>query len=259
MKNISKSLAIKLMTIALLPIFTTTANAETLWSDNSVSYLKNTRDFKLLENDSVNVITFEHISGHNWGDAFFFIDRTTASSDKTHGKFESTYGEFSPRLSLSYLSNKKLSVAVIKDLYIASTWEHNTGNNDGFGFGFNNYLIGIGASWNINGFTFVNTNFYHASNDNIDSDIQLTLTWGYPITVGTQKFMFDGFFDWSSVADDHLAEFHLNPQIKWDLSQNFSKRKFLEVGIEYSYWHNKYGISGLDNESVVSLLIKLHL
>lgn len=259
MNQLIKSPLISLGLLCCLPCFVIPVYAETLWSDNSISYLKNTSDFELLENDNVNVITFEHVSGHNWGDTFFFVDRTTASSDANHGKFESTYGELSPRISLSYLSDEKLSYGAIKDIFIAGTWEHNTGNDDGFGFGFNNYLMGVGAAWDISGFDFVNTNLYHASNDDTDNDIQLTLTWGYPFSLGEQKFMIDGFFDWSSAADDHQAEFHLNPQVKWDLSHNFSKKKFLEIGIEYSYWHNKYGISGLDNESVISLLVKLHL
>jgi nucleoside-specific outer membrane channel protein Tsx len=259
MNSLFTSLPIKLVAISLLFTLPFSSSAETLWSDNSISYLKNTSEFELLENDNVNVITFEHVSGHNWGDTFFFIDRTTASSDATHGEFHSTYGELSPRLSLSYLSDEKLTFGPIKDLFIASTWEHNTGNNDGSGSSFNNYLVGIGAAWDINGFAFVNSNLYHVSNDDIDNDIQLTLSWGYPFTIGEQSFMFDGFFDWSSAVADHSAEFHLNPQLKWDLSHNFSKRKFIEVGIEYSYWHNKFGIGGLDNESVVSLLVKVHL
>jgi len=259
MNNFIKSTSLSLATLCCISTLTTPVQAETLWSDNSISYLKNTSDFELLENDNVNVITFEHVSGHNWGDVFFFVDRTTASSDTDNGEFESTYGELSPRVSLSYLTNNKLAVGAVKDIFIASTWEHNTGNNDGFGFGFNNYLVGIGAAWDISGFAFVNTNLYHVSNDDTDNDIQLTVTWGYPFSLGKQNFMLDGFIDWSSAANDHRADFHLNPQLKWDLSQHFSKQKFLEVGIEYSYWHNKYGVDGLDNESVVSLLVKLHL
>jgi nucleoside-specific outer membrane channel protein Tsx len=259
MNNLLQTYSKKLAVMSILSSLAFLSSAQTLWSENSISYLKNTSDFELLGNDNVNVITFEHISGHNWGDTFFFVDRTTASSDANNGKFDSTYGELSPRLSMSYLTNKELTFGPIKDLYIASTWEHNTSNDNGVGFAFNNYLLGLGAAWDISGFAFVNTNLYHASNDNTDNDIQLTLSWGYPFSVGEQNFMLDSFIDWSSAVDDHSAEFHFNPQLKWDLSHNFSKRKVMEVGIEYSYWHNKYGINGLDNQSVVSLLVKLYL
>lgn len=234
-------------------------NAETLWSDNSISYLKNTSDFEVLKNDNINVITFEHASGHNWGDVFFFADRTTASKDANNARHEETYGEVSARLSLSYLTDSKLSMGPISDLYIAGTYEHDTGNKDGIGFGFNNYLVGVGASWDVQGFNYLSSNVYLAENDDTDNDYQLTVAWGYPVSFGKHDILIDGYLDWSSAADDHKADFHFNPQVRLDVGKYFGKAKFFEVGIEYSYWHNKFGISGLDNESTVSAMIKVHL
>jgi nucleoside-specific outer membrane channel protein Tsx len=146
MNNLLQTYSKKLAVMSILSSLAFLSSAQTLWSESSISYLKNTSDFELLGNDNVNVITFEHISGHNWGDTFFFVDRTTASSDANNGKFDSTYGELSPRLSMSYLTNKELTFGPIKDLYIASTWEHNTSNDNGVGFAFNNYLLGLGAA-----------------------------------------------------------------------------------------------------------------
>jgi nucleoside-specific outer membrane channel protein Tsx len=240
-------------------MFSAFSQAETFWSDNSISYLKNTSDFQLLKNDNINVLTFEHTSGHNWGDTFFFVDRITASKDSETGEHKETYGEVSPRLSLSYLTNNKLQFGPIKDIFIATTYEHSSVTDSGTGFGFNNYLLGIGTAWEVTGFTFLNTNLYYASNDDVDDDIQLTASWGYPISIGEQQFMFDGFFDWASSADDHSADFHFNPQLRWDLGANFGNKKFVEIGVEYSYWHNKFGINNLKNENVISAMVKIHL
>jgi nucleoside-specific outer membrane channel protein Tsx len=234
-------------------------NAETIWSNNSISYLKNTNDFQVLENDNINVITFEHASGHNWGDVFFFADRITASQDANNGRHEETYGEVSARLSLSYLSGNKITMGPISDLYLASTYEHGTGNANGFGFGFNNYLVGVGASWDIAGFNYLSSNVYLANNDDVDNDYQLTVAFGYPVSVGNHDIIIDGYLDWSSAADDHSADFHFNPQVRLDVGKYFGKAKFLEVGIEYSYWHNKFGLNFLDNESTVSAMVKVHL
>lgn len=240
-------------------VLASSVNAETLWSDNSISYLKNVDDFQLLENDNINVITFEHASGHNWGDVFFFADRITASKDSNNGRYEETYGELSARLSLSYLTGNKIAMGPISDLYLTGTYEHDTGNNDGFGFGFNNYLVGVGASWDVSGFNYLQTNVYLAENDDNDNDYQLTVAWGYPIAIGEHDIIIDGYLDWSSAADDHSADFHFNPQVRLDVGKYFGKAKFVEVGIEYSYWHNKFGISGIDNENTVSAMIKVHL
>jgi len=244
---------------SLLLISSSTLYSETIWSNNSISYLKNQSDFNLISNNNINVITFEHASGHNWGDVFFFVDRLTASQDENNGERKETYGEASARLSFNYLRNKKLSHSLIKDVFIATTLEHAAQNNNGKGFGFNNYLIGFGVSWAVPKFSYFNTNLYHAQNEKVSNDIQLTVSWGLPFTIATQNFIIDGYFDWASSADDHSADFHFNPQFKWDLGHNFGKPKFIELGIEYSYWHNKFGISYLDDESVISALIKIHL
>ncbi len=247
------------------PIFYTSlllaisVHSETLWSDNSISYLKNVNDFKLLENDNINVITFEHASGHNWGDVFFFVDRITASQDANNGRHEETYGEASARLSLSYLSGNKITMGPISDLYLAGTYEHDSRNVDGLGYGFNNYLVGVGASWDVEGFKYLSTNVYLANNDDIDNDYQLTVAFGYPISFGDHDIIIDGYLDWSSAADDHSADFHFNPQIRLDVGKYFDKPKFVELGIEYSYWHNKFGLNFIADESTVSAMVKVHL
>ncbi len=252
-KNLANIIAASLLLSA------TSASAETLWSDNSLSYLKNLQDFEVLTNDDINVFTFEHVSGHNWGDVFFFIDRINGKADANNGEHKETYGEFSPRVSLSYLSGSKLSFGPIKDVFLAGTYEYSSGSSGDFSFGFDNYLYGVGAAWDIFDKGYFNTNLYYANNDKTDNDQQLTVTWGYPMAFGKHKVLFDGFIDWSSAADDHAADFHFNPQLKLDVGNYFGYAGKFEMGIEYSYWHNKFGIKGLDNESVVSFLVKAHL
>ncbi|GLX82311.1 outer membrane protein OmpK [Thalassotalea eurytherma] len=242
--------------IAALPLaLSGNVTAETLWSSNSFSYLKNTSDFEVLTNDSIDVFTFEHVSGHNWGDLFLFADRTLADADNETPEFKGTYGEISPRLSLSYAFGKDMSFGIIKDTYLATTFEM---SSDTFG-SFDNVLVGIGTDLAIPHFTFVKANVYYANNDNIDDDYQLTMSWGYNFPSANHKVSFNGFFDWSSAADDHESEFHFNPQLLVDVGHYFEKPGHFEAGIEYSYWNNKYGISGLDDESVVSAMIKVTL
>jgi len=122
-----------------------------------------------------------------------------------------------------------------------------------------NYLVGVGASWHVPGFKYFNTNVYAANNGNIENDTQLTVTWGYPINVSKHNIIFDGYLDWSSAESDHKADFHFNPQLRVDVGHYFDNPNVIEMGIEYSYWHNKFGITGLDNESVVSALVKVYL
>ena len=89
-------------------------NAETLWSSNSLTYLKNTSDFEVLTNDDIDVFTLEHASGHNWGDVFMFVDRIDAKADSDAPEHKETYGELSARLSLSYALDTKLTYGPLK-------------------------------------------------------------------------------------------------------------------------------------------------
>lgn len=243
--------------IIILTSFSTVG--ETLWTSNSISYLKNLSDFEVLTNDKINVFTFEHASGHNWGDVFVFADRIDASKDSNNPAHKETYGEFNARLSLDYALGLRIDNSLIKDSYLASTWEFSTVSKPEFSNGFDNYLLGVGIGWNFPAFKFFNTNLYIANNEQKDNDTQLTVNWSYPVSTGKHKISFDGYIDWSSTADDHAADFHFNPQLRLDVGNYYDMPNKIEVGFEYSYWHNKFGIANLDSESVFSAMIKVYL
>ncbi|BBN56560.1 hypothetical protein TRE132_46850 [Pseudomonas chlororaphis subsp. aurantiaca] len=80
--------------------------------------------------------------------------------------------------------------------------------------------------------------------------------------------MIDGYLDWVVDNDQndrgtYHANLHINPQIKYDLGKALRLgEKQLYVGLEYSYWKDKYGIQNspnLDtNQNTASLLVKVH-
>ncbi len=223
-------------------LLSSTASAEMYWSNFSLSYL-NGKKYEVGDAKR-QVLTVEHASGHNWGDNFFFLDHTTTEHDNVDN-----YMELSPRLSLSYLSGSKLSAGFIKDVLLASTWEG--------GSSFNNYLYGVGLSLAIPGFKYFDMNVYKVSNDHIENDEQLSFDWGLPFTIGGAEFLYDGFLDWSSSAEDHAAEMNFTSQLKWNAGKLIDTKAPVYVGVEYAYWHNKYGIKDVD-EKCPSLLIKAH-
>lgn len=233
------------------------AQAEMFWSDNSVSILHSADYLNPFSGEDMEytTMTLEHVSGHNWGDAFFFADRH-------HGKgsdadFAETYAELSPRFSLSSLSGAELKAGPIEDVFIATTYEFSSANS---GFSQDNYLYGVGVKWSVPGFAFFNTNVYYANNSEKDNDMQLTVTYGVPFSLGEVDMMFDGYIDWSSAEETHGADLHINPQLRANIGKfmGITKSK-LEAGIEYSYWSNKFGVRTSENQSAVSGIIKFHL
>jgi len=237
-------------------------HAEMFWSDNSITLLHGADYFNVGYNFGapekemeMTTMTLEHASGHSWGDAFFFLDRH-------HGKgafadFSETYSEVAPRFSLGKLSGSDLSIGPISDVLLATTYEF---SSDSGGTNQDNYLYGVGLDWKLPGFAYFQTNMYYANNENVDNDVQLTVVYGVPFSTGDVDWMFDGYMDWSSTEEDHASDFHFNPQLRADVGKfmGITKSK-LEVGLEYSYWSNKFGLESDENESAVSALVKFHL
>lgn len=224
-----------------------TASAEKLWSDFSLSYLEG-GDYEVGDNHR-QIITVEHASGHTWGDTFFFMDRSR-SEDSTL----ETYFEFGPRLSLGNLTGSDLSFGPIKDVLLAGQWES---KSDSFG-GFDNYLAGVGVKLDVPGFRYFNANVYHVSNDKgKDSDVQLSLSFAAPFTLGNADFLYDGFIDWSTQESDHAEEMNFTSQLKWNAGKLIGTKAPVYVGMEYAHWNNKFGIQGQD-ERAPSLLLKWH-
>lgn len=223
-------------------VLSTAVSAEQQWSDFSLSYLKGS-DYEVVDPDQ-QTITVEHVSGHNWGDNFFFVDRQKSDDGDT-----STYFELSPRLSLGYATGSDLSFGLVKDVFLAGTWES--------GDGFDNYMAGLGVSLDLPGFQYANANFYQVNNDNTADDVMVTLTWGVPFTISDSEFLYDGFIDWSSAESDHASETNFTSQLKWNAGKLIGTKSPVYVGVEYSHWSNKYGIKGADERNP-SLLLKWH-
>ncbi|GMG87077.1 outer membrane protein OmpK [Biformimicrobium ophioploci] len=256
----------KLLLACATGLVTTGAQAKMLWQDNSLSALSGD-DYKVhyslgTDDSSRSVITFEHVSGHSWGDVFMFADYLKSSDDS-----EELYTEISPRLSLGKLGGKELSWGPVKDVLVAGTIE--LGNFEdpdrltATGPHFMNTLTGVGFDLQVPGFAFVQANVYHRNNEDKANNEQLTLVWAAPFKLGTAEFVYDGFIDWASAARDAHPSLNFTSQLKWDVGANWGKPKSLYAGLEYVHWNDKFGIKdgtfGIDsNERNLNLLVKYH-
>lgn len=244
-----------LMTACVAAAFAPAAHAEKFFGASSISLLYS-EDYEIFgsQQETATVFTFENVTAHDWGDTFFFIDRYQVQGGSDSD--DNTYGEFGPRLSLGWLTGQDLSFGPVKDVYLAGQYEFGGGVNA------NNYLTGLGLSWDIPGLLYFNTNVYHVDNNTVfddPNDWQLTVTWGAPFELGSALFLFDGYVDWASgVSGGQSTDLHVNPQFKLDLGHFAGQSGVLYAGIEYSYWRNKYGSPAIDTENAVSALVKFH-
>jgi len=244
----NKIKALTQLTVALCTLGAlTSVQAKTLFTDTSISGLYGT-DYELVPDGTLKTITLEHASSHDWGGVFFFVDRHQGEDDATGKQFKETYGELSPKFKLAQFDNN----GFIKQVNLAGTYEFGSNSN---GFSQDNYLVGVGADLNvpIPGMKYASATLYHAFNDNTADDQQITLTYGWE----RNNIVIDGYIDYSFNNDDIEDNLHINPQIKYNLQQVLGIDNRLEVGMEYSYWKNKYGIDGV-NQSTPSALVKFH-
>ncbi len=235
------------------------------WSVNEVQLQQgNLKSLSFLggEKASTTIVTFQHASGWQYGDNFFFLDRI---DDNRNDGFNDKdwYGEWYTNFSLGKIRGKAVATGPLKDI--------------GFVMGFNwaadadvtKYLPGVSLSWDIPGFKFFNTliTAYIDDSDGVaqggapaeDNSWMIDNSFAYPFNVGSQSFSIEGHFEYigsrdnefgNSVASWILAQ----PQVRWDIGEYlFSEKDKMFVGIEYQYWKNKLGDKETD-ESVVQFL-----
>ncbi len=214
------------------------------WSNTNVQLLNGSGHE--LGADRRTIFTIENATGWKYGDTFFFMDVT----DPFDTEDSSIYAEFSPRFSLSKLTGSKMSYGIVKDVMIASTLE--------MGEGVRGYLLGVGLPLDLSGFAFANVNIYGRKSErsfateDTDTGAQVTLTWNRPITLGSAKLNFEGFFDYafsenggSSPKEDNIVA---APRLMLNLGKN------IQVGVEHQIWRNKFGIDGVDEDATQAIV-----
>lgn len=219
-----------------------------VWQDFSLSALYG-ENYEVGTDDRT-TITAEYAAKYKYSDLFFFLDQQWDGNDD-----DSTYFEFSPRLSLGEVSGKNLAFGPVKDVLIATTWEHNAGHANNTEF--NNFMYGVGFSLAIPYTQYAELNLYKVENDKTDDDYQMTLTYAVPFKLGSEDFLVDAFLDWSTGEDTHASELNWTSQYKWNVGKHISPKTKLYLGIEHSVWNNKFGIKGVDQNDV-SALVKYH-
>lgn len=218
------------------------------WQSTNFQYLwgfnfKNVGDGSKDNNHST--VTVEHADGWKYGDNFFFFDINNPTDSDVE-----IYGEISPRLSLGKITGKDLSAPFVKDVLLAGTYEVLAGK-----FSSHGYLYGIGLSLDIPKFNFADLNLYVRNSSFEGTTYQITPVWQLPFTIGKADMVFEGFVD--IAGSEGVSEFNIDaqPRLLLDAGKLWGAPGNLYLGTEIIYWHNKFGIDGV-NEFAPQVMVK---
>ena len=153
-------------------------------------------------------------------------------------------------MSLSKITGHDFSYGVIKDILISTTFEK--AKNQG-----PQYLYGGAIDFNLPGFKFFAANAYVHDSTELDGQTwQVTIAWNRPFQVGETKFLIEGFADFQGDEGGRQPNQLIVPRFLVDIGDlaGYTPGKLM-AGIEYQYWHNKFGLDGV-TESVPQAQIK---
>jgi len=203
------------------------------WSTSNMQLLRG-HDFELGERQRT-IVTLENAHVHKFGDTFSWIDFI-----KPDGQDYTYYGEISPRLSLSKITGQDFSYGIIEDILISTTFEKAKDQGP-------QYLYGGAIDFNFTGFKFFRTNAYVHDSTELDGQTwQVTVVWNRPFEVGGVGMLVEGFADFQGSEGSRAPNQLVVPRFLIDAGDLAGQTPGkLMVGIEYSYWHNKFGLDGV--------------
>lgn len=227
------------------------------WSNSEIQYLQGS-GYRMPGNDNdidYSIITVTHADGWAYGRNFFFMD--TLISEAGEPSQVNLYGEFYSSLSLAKLSGWDLSFGWFKDLNITggvNLGESMESNRSGTRV----ILYGASLDLNLPGFNYFNIDFLRFDTlepERLDSSWQITPVWQLPFSIAGTKWSFEGFADFIGKNNSGSARTALaQPQLRLDVGDLYGYGDHLYLGVEYQYWHNKFGIKGL-HESLPQALV----
>lgn len=235
------------------------------WSITELQYQHGNLDapsFAGGGNAWTHILTFQHASGWEYGDTFLFIDfledfRQDGFND------DDIYGEAYFNFSLGKIFGGPVGVGPVKDIGLLA------GLNAGADAKLVKYLPGMRLSWDVKGFTFLNTDFtaYIDGSRGADSggapkesdSFYIDVNWSYPFSIYSRGFTIEGHMEYIGERRNEFGGkvsgwFLAQPQFRYDIGSEFGYPERAFIGIEWQIWINKLGDAKTDENAVQLLL-----
>jgi hypothetical protein len=237
------------------------------WSDASVhaAYGPKFAEPGYSQDIGKNILGFTYAGGDSFGVNFFNMDvlKSNASDPEacasgagtpscTAAGAQEVYAVYRRTYSYTQVSGKKLGWGFINDIKLAFGVDLSSKNTT-FAPRVRKFRIGPMVGLDVPGFAEIGIELYKENNHNgfspypqggdvtFDNTYVLAADWGIPFAGGS--FMWGGYFDYIGAKGYGTdPETLLDTEVMYDLGRAaFSTPKKLWIGLEYQYWHNKFG------------------
>jgi nucleoside-specific outer membrane channel protein Tsx len=253
-RSTSQRVIIGTILLAASPRFVPVALAQGTFSlsDVPLRYGWNFQEPGIPEDVPKSIFGFENTAAGRVWSSYLFVDVLRSWSDADANAKE-VYGEWYPSLSFRTLTGKERSPGVVRD--VSLTLGLNTGVRSTGPAPFV-LLPGVTVEVNLPGFEFFSLGarayidrgrFQGQPTDCHATTYQITPAWSLPIDVGSSTLKVIGFVDFTGAHANCEAQVLTTPRVVLDVSAFWKKPGDLYVGFDWVYWHNKYGIAGLED------------
>ncbi|CAG0973366.1 hypothetical protein MTYP_01355 [Methylophilaceae bacterium] len=250
------------MTLVLLLLGQQAFAAE--WRTTEVQWLYGNAYREPFNPDDVSkgIITLQQAAGYKSGRYFFFVDALQSNGRDQHAT--EAYAEGYGSLSLSRLMGIPFSSRWVRDINLTAGLNYGYKSYPDYGVNPRVLLAGVTIDFNLPAFSFFNLDvlayvdrgrFDGRDNGCHAETYQLTPAWKLPFSIGRAKFSFEGFADFIGKHGDCGRQILAQPQLRWDVGHHFNAGDKVYLGLEYQYWHNKFGIEGLKESLPQALLV----
>ena len=214
----------------------------------------------IVEDVPKSLLTFENAAAGGYWSSYLFVD-VVRSWSEADANAKEVYGEWYPSLSIRKFSGQEPYKGFVRDVSVTLGLNSGVRSTGPAPFVL---LPGVTAYLSLPKFAFASVGvFAYIDRGRFQGQpagcqgmtFQITPSWSLPFQVGGAKLKLDGFADFigSHAACD--AQFLTQPRLVVDLSNLWNTPGRVFVGVDFSYWHNKYGIRGFEQRVFLPVVI----
>ena len=208
------------------------------YSSTNVQYLYGS-GFELQPTNKQHTLTLEHYSTWKYGDNYFFVDLYDQGLDS-----QTYYAEWFPSLSLNRLAGINTG-SFVTDLHAVGSINLTED--------YRVWLAGAGVNLKVPAFDVFRVDAFYHYHEFLDYDTyQITPVWDTTWRFDDKLHVrFRGYADIVGEGPGGKPYILTDPQLLVDVGNALGMSPgHVYAGVEYRYWHNKFGVEGVDEQVV---------